>query len=666
MSLDCESKKSLRQKVEDAELSLLLKNRSDNAAMWAEAQIKLSDALIELADVEENDETALGYFNQAANGLENALKVYTRKDNFSRWGGTVVSYVKCLRNQSLREGGEISTLRLKRCLVLLDQVYKALPKVDNALDRAFLFAEKGHVFRALADVEVPEKRLSNLEHALTFFDSSSAILREKENFHHWALVMSTSAFVAGDLARMRITDTARQDFENAITRFEMALAYFNRDNCPNDLPYIYMEMGRLLVELSLLAEKSDSSSLLQKAIDTFELAGAAFKENVQDKVLMRLNNEKATAFSCLAQEKNGVDAIELLEKSVSLYKENLNLLGEKGDRVITALLYGKLGKDLTQLANLESEPSISLNKRYQAIAALQRAVCKEVKNVRPLDWLSYYIELGAALQAAGNLEVSEKCNDLFQQAIKLYSEVLHLISESHDNELVIKVYQWRALARAHLGESILTNEGLSLLKQAELDFRMALAKLDQNACEQDSFRLNVNLAHLLYTMACHKDSEGTLDMLKSADEAIVRALSLDENKVTRAEDERLAALNHRSLILWRIGTFSGDLEAFSMAQEVYQNLIEEPLLQNNLISLSNIKSNYALMLQDWSRNVAVKEAKIHLTKALELMTELYAFADAKNDEQMHKQYKANIEKLEKKLAQMTRRRWFNFWPLNKF
>ena len=91
MALDSDSKKTLRQKVEDADLALSLKKRDDNNTAWAEAHIELSEALLALADAEESDDDALSHYNEAASGFEKALQVFTRKRYFSRWGGIIVS-----------------------------------------------------------------------------------------------------------------------------------------------------------------------------------------------------------------------------------------------------------------------------------------------------------------------------------------------------------------------------------------------------------------------------------------------------------------------------------------------------------------------------------------------------------------------------------------------
>ena len=66
MALDSDSKKTLRQKVEDADLALSLKQRAKNDTSWAEAQIELSEALLALADAEENEDDALTHYSEAA------------------------------------------------------------------------------------------------------------------------------------------------------------------------------------------------------------------------------------------------------------------------------------------------------------------------------------------------------------------------------------------------------------------------------------------------------------------------------------------------------------------------------------------------------------------------------------------------------------------------
>lgn len=665
MSLDSESKKSLRQKVEDADLALALKKRADNDTTWADAQIELSDALLELADAEDSDENALGYYKQAADGFKEALEVYTCKTDLARWGGITVSCVRCLRNLSIRENTAISVLRLKHCLTMLDDVYQALPDNNSAVDRALVLTEKGHVHRALADIDLIRERHKNLECALNAFDSSASILRQKENFHFWSLAISASAFVSSELARMETADKLQDGLKRTIERFETALAYFQDNEQPQDLSYLYFELGRVLTQLATIADKDEQRPLLEKAIDAFGKAGSTLNDDMNDNVFVRLQNETAMALSLLAQQKTDAEAIALLEKSVALYRNNIERIGEDGDPVIKAVLYGNLGKDLTQIANLISVPSLSLEKRYQAINALRHAIGREIKNVRMLDWLSYFVELGAALQAAGNLEAGEKRNDLFREAIKLYTEALQEIPQPHKGELVIKLLQWRALARANLGEKNHTQDGMILLKQAELDFRMALAKLDQNENKPDLFRLYVNLAHLLYTMARRTDSENPEVLLQSANDAVLAALSINGDDFDQTDDEHLAAISHRALILWRLGNISGDETHFLIAQNIYEELMKAQLLHDNPENLMRVKNNYAHFLMDWSDKLSTAGAELCLEKTTKLLDELQKFAQVEQDEQALCEYNDMLLQVKDKQSHLTRKWWHKLWPFNK-
>jgi len=270
LALDSDSKKTLRQKVEDADLALSLKKRADNNTAWAEAHIELSEALLALADAEESDDDALSHYNEAASGFEKALQVFTRKRYFSRWGGIIVSYVRCLRNYALREEGEIAVLRLKRGLSLLDEVCKALPKKKGAFDRALILTEKGHVYRALSDIDFSRPREERLKLALQAFDEAIAILREKENFHYWSLAVSASALVAAQLARIEPLEKARADLELAIERFETALSFFDEDDQPQDISYIYFEMGRALMQRATINSPANID-LLEKTLIAFAI-----------------------------------------------------------------------------------------------------------------------------------------------------------------------------------------------------------------------------------------------------------------------------------------------------------------------------------------------------------------------------------------------------------
>ena len=139
---------------------------------------------------------------------------------------------------------------MKRGLSLLDQVYKALPKKKGAFDRALILTEKGHVYRALSDIDLARPRAERLKLAMEAFDEAIAILREKENFHYWSLAVSASALVAAELARIEPAEKVRGYLELAIERFETALVFFSGDDAPQDLSYVYFEMGRTLMQLA--------------------------------------------------------------------------------------------------------------------------------------------------------------------------------------------------------------------------------------------------------------------------------------------------------------------------------------------------------------------------------------------------------------------------------
>ena len=664
MALDSDSKKTLRQKVEDADLALSLKKRVENDALWAEAHIELSEALLELADAEENKDDALAHYSDAVAGFEKALQVFTRKSNFQRWGGVVVSYVRCLRNYALREGGEVAVWRLKHGLTLLDELYKALPSEEADLDRALLLTERGHVYRALADTDLLREREQRLVLAMEAFNAAIAILRKKENFHYWSLAVSASALVATELARVEPLDKARKTLELAVERFETALVFFNDDDQRQDLSYIYFEMARALMQLAAL-DNSNAVNLMERALDAFENARNSMKDDSENHVTIRLQNETALALSLLAQQKKGKAAVELLEQAVALYQSNIALLQDENASVAIAIANGNLGKDLTQLANLASAPADELKKRYQAIAALRKAIGKEAKNVRPLEWLSYFIELGAALQAAGNLELPERRGELLREAVKFYNEALEIVNGQQNEQLINKIMQWRALAHAHLGKDEKSHQGLIWLKQAELDFRMTIAKLDLTKDKAELFRLYINLSHVLYAMARRKDSEKPVDLLKSANSAIETAFAIIANDSLDNEEEQLDAHSHHALILWRMGSFGGIVEAFPKARAIYQMLLETPHAKNKSIDLSKIKNNYLYMLKDWTEKVAAKEARPLLEKAASLAQELREGAIAEDDGKSLRKYDDVIAAIRAKMNSLNKRRFLNFWPLNR-
>lgn len=661
MALDSDTKKTLRQKVEDADLALSLKRRTENDALWADAHIDLSEALLALADAEESKDDALGYYSEAVLGFEKALQVFTRRSNFVRWGGVVVSYVRCLRNYALREGGEIAVLRLKRGLTLLEEVCKALPKKEGEFDRALILTEKGHVYRALADTGLLREREDSLVAAMEAFNAAIVILREKENFHYWSLAVSASALVAAELARIVPRDKMRETLELAIERFETALVFFN-DNHSQDLSYIHFEMARAFMQLATL-DSPNAVDLIEKALKIFENSRESLTADVDNHVLIRLQNETAAALSLLAQQKKGKAAVELLEKSVALYQNNISLL--QGDNTAVAISYGNMGKDLTKLANLALVSSEELKKRYQAISALRQAVNEDVKHLHPLEWLSYFIELSVALQAAANLEVAEKRSELLRESVKLYGEALKVINGQQNEKLVNKIMQWRALAHAHLGKDEKSHQGLIWLKQAELDFRMAIAKLDYKINKTELFRLYTNLAHVLYVMARRKDSDKPVDLLNSANEAIETALAIIGEDKLDNENERLDAHSHHALILWRMGTFGGTREAFRKSQIIYEMLLEKPKIKDNALDSSKLKNSYVFMLKDWAEKTEPKEASALLKKATDLAQQLRDLARADNDEKALKKYDDFLINIRSKMNTLTKKRFLKFWPIKR-
>ncbi|WP_297323464.1 hypothetical protein [uncultured Bartonella sp.] len=664
MALDSDSKKTLRQKVEDADFALSLKRRAENDALWAEAHVQLSEALLALADAEEHKDDALTYYSEAASGFEKALQVFRRKNNFQRWGGIVISYVRCLRNYALREEGEIAVLRLKRGLVLLDKVYKALPAKEGDFDRALILTEKGHVYRALADTDLLREREERLLRAMQAFDAAIAILRKKENFHYWSLAVSASALTAAELARVEPLDQARTTLELAVERFETALVFFNDNDHPQDLTYIHFEMARTLMQLATL-DTANSAGLMERALIAFEKARDALGEEDGNHTLIRLQSETALALSLLAQQKKGKAAALLLEKSVVLYQSNIELLQGQSETVAIALAYGNLGKDLTQLANLASSRTEELQKRYQAIAALRKAIGREIKHVRPFEWLSYFIELGVALQAAANLEEPEKSGELLREAVKFYNEGLETIDKRQNQKLINKIMQWRALAYAHLGKEERSHQGAIWLKQAELDFRMTITKLDPKTDKLELFRLYTNLAHVLYAIARRKDSDTPVDLLKAAAGAIETAFTFAADNGLDNKDEQLDAYAHHALILWRMGSFGGILDAFQKSQTIYEMLLETPVIRNRYVVSCKIKNSYVFMLKDWAEKVDPEQARLLLEKGVDLAQELRDLALAENDDKAQKKYDDVIIKLKSQINTLAKKRFLNFWPLKR-
>ena len=153
------------------------------------------------------------------------------------------------------------------------------------------------------------------------------------------------------MARIESAEKVRGYLELAIERFETALVFFSGDDAPQDLSYVYFEMGRTLMQLATINSPANVD-LLEKTLIAFDKASDALNEDSGTQALFRLQSETALALSLLAQQKDRENAIVLLEKSASLYRSNIALIKDQNEALGLAIAYGNLGKDLTQLANL--------------------------------------------------------------------------------------------------------------------------------------------------------------------------------------------------------------------------------------------------------------------------------------------------------------------------
>ncbi|EJF91702.1 hypothetical protein [Bartonella tamiae] len=665
MALESDSKKMLRQKVEDADLTLTLQNRHKDALAWAEAQFAYSEAMLAFADVEEDDVAAKIAFSEAAEGFKKTLQIFTQKQHFSRWGRVVISYVRCIRNLAMREEEQIGILRFKNGLLMLQEVFEALDPSKGAFDRALIQSEKGHLYRALADVDLLKERENNLQNALNAYENSASFMRKKENFTHWSVSISAGALTAAELGRMQKMPTSLETVKKAISLFESVLAYDQDHDRLLDRPYLHFEMGRTLFQMSILEGKNQIKHL-QSALHAFELAHSSFEKEKSSDAWVRLQNEMAMTLSLLAQYDRPEHSLKYLERSLALYKNNLDILDQTDHSLVKAVISGNYGKDLSYYANTEKNREESLKIRYQAIDALRDAIGDEIRSLRPLDWLSYFVELGAALQAAANDErTDEKKHPLFREAIDLYSQALNNFSPQDHQELRAKILQWRALARATLGEAITENEGLTLLKEAERDFRLSLKFLDSKGDKNDIKRIYTSLAHLLYAMACRFDCDASIDVLHSASKAIEYAMKNITSDNAIEDDNYIAIMAHHGLILSKIGFFEKQSYAYIKAEAIYEKLITSQTLKDNPAKFIQIMGHYARMLHDWTDILPRKDSRLKLRYAFFLIGQVEKEAKQFDLAVLNNEIHSNRARLEQRLKSVQNQGLARFWPFKK-
>lgn len=671
MPLDGEIKKSLALKVEEADLALVLNKRSKNDVQWANANIELADALSALAEAEDDDQIALKHYHEAEIAYSNALQVFTKARDFARWGGVIVSYSIVLRAFGLRENSAKTQSRLQKSLSYLQQLYKALPKIEGAFDRGLVSFESGHTYRALAETDFEHNKIHHIMKACEAFHDAVQTMRLKENFKYWALALSAEALALADLARLQKNDVALKFFNQSIESFESVLEFYEARERPKDWSYLQFELGRACIHSAMWETPEQRYLKLIKALKAFQAAKSVISSVNNDIILVRLQNEMAMTLSLLSQHKGdkNVGRDERLKQAVELYRNNLHILNQSQnqDEIAIATIQGNLGKDLTMLANLAVSDEDSLKLRFEAIEALRAANTDILRNARPNDWLAYFIELGVALEAAASLQSQEQRIKAWLEANQIYSTAISTLSDKEHRDIWIKLHQWRATTYSNLGENDETEAGLLLLKNAELDYRLIYPHLDRKKNRDEYLNVQKNLGHLLFSMARRSESDDPIALLEAAKTSMEDVIALLKDH--QATNEWAGAMAHYALILWRLASFGGFIEYFEKSECVFLKTLESSILQEKLFNFATVKSNYALMLKDWSEVSKYSTARIYLIKAQTLLSEALDLIDD-NDNDTHdadyeEQIIAELHDINTQLKAKSFKRLFNFWPFQR-
>ncbi|WP_412058948.1 hypothetical protein [Bartonella sp. DGB2] len=666
MALNSDHKKILRHKVDAADLALVLHCREDHAG-WAHAHIVYAEALLELAEAEDDDEHALDAYQQAIRSYEQALRVFTKKQDFSRWGGVMVSYGRALRYYGARLGDQEGCLHLNYALRLLNEVEDALPQKEGDFDRALVRVEKGYVLRALSNNDLARARLGHLIKALSCFNAAARVLRAKESFKHWALVKAAAALAALECSYLEEQSKARAYLEQAVADFDAALAYYQPDSHPYDWAIMEFEKGRALVQLAMIDPREKRYATVKEAVALFENAKEVLAEQALESTILRLYNEMAFALLLLAQQDACHDQFAMVEKAAHLYQEMIALAEQKGNELFVAGLYGSLGKAFIFLLNLVDKEEDITNYRSQAVEALRKAVIKELAFARPVEWLSYSLELAVIYQAEAMDAPLGEAQKLLRAALAIYNEAFEKIPVNQAADLRPRLHQWRGFLCARLGQMVFNEEGLQLLQQAEEDFT-ALLEIKELS-DDDRARFCNHLAHALFARARRFDCDETCTLLPRAVDLVASAAAFFAQKQADISDydyleEWLDSTVHHALFLWRFADFCEHMPAFLEAQKIFEELLNSDPVKKDLKTFLTLKINYALFLKDFGAKVEKRRARCLLLAALGHLRSAVNEARVAGIPLHKVKIKADCKDIEERLKAL--QPWFwRWWPHRK-
>lgn len=626
MAQNIDIRERLKEKVEEADFSLVLKKREDDPIGWAKITLELAEALSELADIED-DAAAFPFYHDAVLAFEGALNVLRSHEHFSRRAALTLRLIRTLRNYGTREGGENGLIHLHHGLRLSERLSHELSMPEHSYDKAVADVERGLLYRALADIDRQEKRQAHLQNAAKILWKAAGNLRAKEQFKEWAFALMALGLSLGELSRFENDEDASKSLKTAIDAFKSATAFYRPDEHPHDWALAQFEMGRSYIMLARKGEEEKAAQAALHAVEAFKLVLSMDEAVLGEEHFIRAQTDLAQTLSLLATSYPDKAPKDAIYDAIVLYRSNLTHERMQQDLIATALTQGALGRILAAYGLVKGGKD-GIAMRLEAVTALKKSVGTELKQLHPQEWLNNLIELATTLHSLADEGPREARSEKLEEVAALYDTICNLVSKEREPALWAHLQQWQALAFAHLGEDDPTTRGMQRMKLAELGFRQALTVVIVHDEKEKYQQLQNNLGHLLYAISQRDECTNPVSFLTAAAGAM-EALqkSIDENA---QRPSWLMARLHLALILWRRGVVKSPngQEDFADADELFTETSQE--LEIPPVDALELKSNHAGLLIDWGESDLTRLGLQRLKKARALFSEIAATAQKSN------------------------------------
>jgi tetratricopeptide (TPR) repeat protein len=353
------------------------------------------------------------------------------------------------------------------------------------------------------------------EEALKRFESAIAYIPQDQDPLTWAKLKCSIGLSYHDLGIRLQGSSASSNFTEAVAAFREALIVQTRDRFPREWAESQRHLGDLFCHQAEQSEGPDGKRLLNEAISTHREALQVLSPELFPDEWAMGQMCLGNALRTLAGRTQGTNAERLLREAVTAYRGSVRVFTQRAFRQAHVTCLNDLGHALQAQAELAAGTHAT-RLLDEAIATFREVLNMSTQELYPDQWAGAHAYLGTAMSARAVRSKNAEAIEFLQEAEDSLREALKVLTPERYPQYWAEVERRLGAVLLYQFERSDRTEARPKLDEAISTFRAVMKVTTREESPLSWAATQNSLASALKTRADLSDGAGTRQLLKEA------------------------------------------------------------------------------------------------------------------------------------------------------